>query len=754
MARTRGTYTLSANIEAEAAAPLDARDRVATLDDLTTTGTFPYPWVGMTTYVVSVGKRYQLIGSDPTVLANWKEVMATMSSSEIGDVVPTLPDPEYVTELDDLTDVNIVEPTGGQTLIYDSESEKWVNAEGGGGEQGPTGPTGPTGATGGPGPTGPQGPTGATGPTGAGDPGPTGPTGSEGPQGPTGPTGAKGEDGATGPTGDKGDQGAEGPTGPTGAKGEDGATGATGAEGPTGPTGDKGDLGPTGPTGAKGDDGAEGPTGEKGSTGDTGPTGDKGDVGPTGPTGAKGEDGAKGPTGDTGAIGPTGPTGSTGATGPTGEKGPTGNTGATGPTGPTGSTGATGPTGEKGSTGDQGPTGPTGSTGGVGPTGPTGPSVQSDWSVTNSSDLSYIKNKPDLSTKYDSTDESWNDLADNDKFPFYDYSANKNKNVTFSNIYASMKAEFDLVYSTFSGNYSDLSGKPTLGTASAKDVPSSGNASSSQVVMGNDTRLTDSRNAADVYSWAKASTKPTYTASEVNALPISGGTMTGDINTKNLVPATIHMDIGSSSSDYRNIYSMSLHLCNTTDNYPYIYFHKYGTNIKGELYASPNYFPSGGCTWRLPNDSGTLPIAKEVTESSYPASPSNDTVYFVEDAETLGYLSYGIQDNASATDLENDKIPTGQTIEGYVNSNVRCNEIGSYVNLTSGYSSNMYTCPSDGYVTYYGSNALIEFHSATNNNYFYGQSNTTTVQVATFVRKGMRIKVVGTVSSCRFYPLG
>jgi hypothetical protein len=38
-----------------------------------------------------------------------------------------------------------------------------------------------------------------------------------------------------------------------------------------------------------------------------------------------------------------------------------------------------------------------------------------------------------------------------------------------------------------------IQNKPTLGTASAKDVPSSGNASTTQVVMGNDTRLSDSR---------------------------------------------------------------------------------------------------------------------------------------------------------------------------------------------------------------------------------------------------------------------
>jgi hypothetical protein len=39
------------------------------------------------------------------------------------------------------------------------------------------------------------------------------------------------------------------------------------------------------------------------------------------------------------------------------------------------------------------------------------------------------------------------------------------------------------------GSYADLSNKPSLGTAASKNVPASGNASASQVVMGNDTRL-------------------------------------------------------------------------------------------------------------------------------------------------------------------------------------------------------------------------------------------------------------------------
>ena len=64
---------------------------------------------------------------------------------------------------------------------------------------------------------------------------------------------------------------------------------------------------------------------------------------------------------------------------------------------------------------------------------------------------------------------------------------------------------------------SDITG--LLGTAAVKNTPASGDAAATEVVLGNDSRLTDARNAADVSAWAKAATKPTYTASEVGALP-------------------------------------------------------------------------------------------------------------------------------------------------------------------------------------------------------------------------------------------
>ena len=42
-------------------------------------------------------------------------------------------------------------------------------------------------------------------------------------------------------------------------------------------------------------------------------------------------------------------------------------------------------------------------------------------------------------------------------------------------------------------NWADIVGKPTFGTAASRDVPAAGNASTSQVVLGSDTRLTDVR---------------------------------------------------------------------------------------------------------------------------------------------------------------------------------------------------------------------------------------------------------------------
>lgn len=62
-------------------------------------------------------------------------------------------------------------------------------------------------------------------------------------------------------------------------------------------------------------------------------------------------------------------------------------------------------------------------------------------------------------------------------------------------------------------SYTNLIDKPTLGTAASKDTPTSGNATTSQVVLGNDTRLSDARTpTAHDQGWSTITSTPTTLA--------------------------------------------------------------------------------------------------------------------------------------------------------------------------------------------------------------------------------------------------
>ena len=91
-----------------------------------------------------------------------------------------------------------------------------------------------------------------------------------------------------------------------------------------------------------------------------------------------------------------------------------------------------------------------------------------------------------------------------------------------------------------------------LGTAAYKDVPASGNASKAQVVLGSDSRLSDPRPASDVSAWAKATTKPTYTASEVGAVPTSR-TVNGKALSSNVSLSASDVGAAASSHSHGNI---------------------------------------------------------------------------------------------------------------------------------------------------------------------------------------------------------
>lgn len=96
MARGKGSANLAASLEVLAGAPLDARETVATKADLTASGSFPYFYTGMETYVVAENKKYRLIGDDPTDIEDWEEV----GSGSGGQIIQVEELPEPSEELE------------------------------------------------------------------------------------------------------------------------------------------------------------------------------------------------------------------------------------------------------------------------------------------------------------------------------------------------------------------------------------------------------------------------------------------------------------------------------------------------------------------------------------------------------------------------------------------------------------------------------------------------------------------------------
>lgn len=81
-----------------------------------------------------------------------------------------------------------------------------------------------------------------------------------------------------------------------------------------------------------------------------------------------------------------------------------------------------------------------------------------------------------------------------------------------------------------SGAYSDLRGTPTLGTAAALDAPASGNASTTQVVKGDDSRLTDSRTpVSHTHTKSEITDFPTLGTAAAKNVPASGNASNSEV---------------------------------------------------------------------------------------------------------------------------------------------------------------------------------------------------------------------------------
>lgn len=451
------------------------------------------------------------------------------------------------------------------------------------GDTGATGPKGDTGATGAQGPKGETGATGATGPQGPkGETGARGPQGERGIQGETGPAGPQGAKGDKGDAftysdftaaqlaalkGDKGD------TGPKGDKGDTGATGPTGPEGPRGPQGEQGPQGKTGPQGEQGPAGPKGETGSgfkvlgyygtkaaldaaqkataeagdaygvgteepydiyifdgitgefinngplqgaKGETGERGPQGIQGPKGDPGKDGAKGADGLPGKDGADGAPGKDGTNGRDGVTftpsmSDGGDLSWTNDGGKANPKtvnlkGPKGDTGARGPAGADGAKGDTGPEGPRGPQGETGPAGADGKTPVKGTDYFTPTDVNEIAaeaaKKVDVSGKLDKTGDGSNVTA---AFTVASTRANVATGEKLSTLFGKIAKWF-----------ADLGSLAFKSTVAKSDL-----SSDVQTSLGKADSALQSYTETDptVPEWAKAATKPSYTASEVGALP-------------------------------------------------------------------------------------------------------------------------------------------------------------------------------------------------------------------------------------------
>lgn len=235
--------------------------------------------------------------------------------------------------------------------------------------------------------------------------------------------------------------------------------------------------------------GPPGPQGPKGDKGDTGDTGPQGPQGPKGDTGATGLQGPKGDKGDTGAAGPQGSKGDTGASGPQGPKGDKGDTGTQGPKGDDGDAGPQGPKGDKGDTGPQGPKGDTGAAGPQGPAGDDGvsPSITIS-TISGGHRITIVDADHPGGQSFDVLDGAGAVVSVNGK--------TGTVTLTAADVGA--------------GTYS----KPSGG------IPKTDLASTVQTSLGKADTALQSYTETDptVPSWAKATSKPSYSASEVGAI--------------------------------------------------------------------------------------------------------------------------------------------------------------------------------------------------------------------------------------------
>lgn len=203
------------------------------------------------------------------------------------------------------------------------------------------------------------------------------------------------------------------------------------------------------------------------------------------------------------------------------------------------------------------------------------------------------------------------------------------------------------------GAYSDLSGTPSLGTAAAKDVPVSGNASTTQVVMGDDSRLTDARTPVS----------HTHTKSEITDFPTLGTAAAKDStnavtsgSTDLVESGAVYSEVSSLTSALTNYYSKNDSAETAIDDADYIPFYDTSAQAMKKISkADANFGGGAGSLFVIRTDETELyGKTVNITDSTlvWQGKFDNSGV-----AEVVGVTSIG-----ALTITSTDGIETAETI--------------------------------------------------------------------------------------------
>lgn len=134
------------------------------------------------------------------------------------------------------------------------------------------------------------------------------------------------------------------------------------------------------------------------------------------------------------------------------------------------------------------------------------PNPRPDWAQTDETKADYIKNKPELGAMAAKDEVTQADLASDIQNSLASVVLYTEQNLTDKQK-EQARANIGVASDSFSGSYNDLSDKPNIPTKTSE--------------LENDSGFMADYTETDptVPSWAKQSSKPTYTATEVGALP-------------------------------------------------------------------------------------------------------------------------------------------------------------------------------------------------------------------------------------------